>query len=78
MDFPPEVVHPVGEVEIPQKQALPKAIEGETYAGKTHVERDPMAAVTQISQLAFFIEFHKPGQHFKQWVDDCPPFPDPQ
>ena len=72
MVLPPEVVHPVGEVEIPKKQALSTAIEVETYAGKIHVEWDPTAAVTPIGQLAFFIEFLKLGHRFKQWVDDCP------
>ncbi len=72
MVLPPEVVHPAGEVEIPQKQALSTAIEVETYAGKIHVEWDPTAAVTPIGQLAFFIEFLKLGHRFKQWVDDCP------
>ena len=57
MVLPPEVVHPAGEVEKPQKQALSTAIEVETYAGKIHVEWDPTAAVTPIGQLAFFIEF---------------------
>jgi len=72
MVLPPEVVHPVGEVEIPKKQALSTAIEVETYAGKIHVEWDPTAAVTPIGQLAFFIEFLKLGHRFEQWVDDCP------
>jgi len=72
MVLPPQVVHPAGEVEIPQKQALATAIEVETYAGKIHVEWDPTAAVTPIGQLAFFIEFLKLGQRFRQWVDDCP------
>jgi hypothetical protein len=57
---------------MPQKQALSKAIEVETYAGKIHVEWDPTAAVTPIGQLAFFIEFLKLGHRFGQWVDDCP------
>ncbi len=72
MVLPPKVVHPAGEVEIPQKQALSTAIEVETYAGKVHVEWDPTAAVTPIGQLAFFIEFLKLGYRFEQWVDDCP------
>jgi len=72
MVLPPQVVHPPGEVEIPQKQALATAIEVETCAGKIHVEWDPTAAVTPIGQLAFFIEFLKLGQRFLQWVDDCP------
>ena len=72
MVLPPEVVHPAGEVEMPQKQALSTAIEVETYAGKVHVEWDPTAAVTPIGQLAFFIEFLKLGHRFGQWVEDCP------
>jgi hypothetical protein len=72
MVLPAQVVHPAGEVEIPQKQALLAAIEVETYAGKIHVEWDPTAAVTPIGQLAFFIEFLKLGHRFKQWADDCP------
>jgi hypothetical protein len=57
MILPPDVVHPAGEVEMPQKQALSTAIEVKIYAGKIHVEWDPTAAVTPIGQLAFFIEF---------------------
>jgi hypothetical protein len=72
MVLPPQVVHPEGELEKLQKQALSTAIEVETYAGKIHVEWDPTAAVTPIGQLAFFIEFLKLGHRFTQWVDDCP------
>jgi len=72
MVLPPAVVHPAGEVKVPEKKALSTAIEVETYGGKIHVEWDPTAAVTPIGQLAFFIEFLKLGHRFKQWVDDCP------
>jgi len=57
MVLPPRVVHPSGEVEIPQEQALSTAVEVETYAGKIHVEWDPTAAVTPIGQLAFSSSF---------------------
>ncbi len=72
MVLPPQVLHPEGEVEIPEKKALSTAMEVETYAGKVHVEWDPTAAVTPIGQLAFFIEFLKLGHRFTHWVDDCP------
>lgn len=72
MVLPPRVVHPTGEIRIPEKKGLSTAIEVETYAGKIHVEWDPTAAVTPIGQLAFFIEFLKLGHRFEQWVDDCP------
>ena len=72
MVLPPQIVHPEGEEKNPEKKALSRAIEVETYAGKIHVEWDPTAAVTPIGQLAFFIEFLKLGHRFTHWVDDCP------
>ena len=72
MKLPPTVIHPKGELKIPEKNALAAAIEVETYAGKIHVEWDPTAAVTPIGQLAYFIEFLKLGHRFDRWVKDCP------
>jgi len=72
MVLPPKVIHPMGEIDRPEKQPLSTAIEVETFAGKVHVEWDPTAAVTPIGQLPFFIEFLKLGHRFHPWVEECP------
>jgi hypothetical protein len=72
MVLPPKIIHPEGEIDIPEQRPLSTAIEVETFAGKVHVEWDPTAAVTPIGQLPFFIEFLKLGHRFPPWVEDCP------
>ena len=72
MVLPPKSLHPVSEVQLPEKTALFEAVEVETYGGKLQVEWDQDAAVTPIGQLPFFIQFLKLGGRFQPWVDDCP------
>jgi hypothetical protein len=44
----------------------------DTFGGRIHVEWDPVAAVTPLGQLPFFIEFLKVSGLFDAWVADCP------
>jgi len=52
--------------------ALVKPVEVDTFDGKVHVEWDPMAAVTPIGQLPFFIQYLKLGNRFEPWVNEYP------
>ena len=66
------ILHPPGE---PQQTALvpvvgPVAVD--TFGGRIHVEWDPLAAVTPLGQLPFFIEFLRVGGLFDPWVESCP------
>jgi len=44
----------------------------DTFGGRIHVEWDPVAAVTPLGQLPFFIDFLKVSGLFDAWVADCP------
>lgn len=44
----------------------------DTFGGRIHVEWDPVASVTPLGQLPFFIEFLKVSGLFDAWVADCP------
>lgn len=44
----------------------------DTFGGRIHVEWDPVAAVTPLGQLPFFIDFLKVSGLFEAWVNDCP------
>jgi pimeloyl-ACP methyl ester carboxylesterase len=57
MVFTPDKVDPLGEADRVDNSSLSKAIEFETFAGKVHVEWDPIAAVTPIGQLPFLSSF---------------------
>jgi hypothetical protein len=49
-----------------------QAIALDTFGGRIHVEWDPVAAVTPLGQLPFFIDFLKVSGLFDGWVADCP------
>ena len=69
-------IHPEGEPKLPSPLALSESIkeaqELDTFAGKLFVEWDPLAEVTPMGQLPFFINFLKLGGRFEPWVDECP------
>ena len=44
----------------------------DTLGGRVHVEWDPLAAVTPLGQLPFFIEFLKVSGLFDAFVEDYP------
>ena len=64
--------HPLGEAIQAENNRSLSAIAVDTFDGKIHVEWGPMAAVTPIGQLPFFIQFLKAGGLFERWVDQCP------
>ena len=76
MKPPPEPIHQNGELlEAPLKPNLLAknvSLAVDTFGGRVHVEWDPQAAVTQLGQLPFFIEFLKMGNLFDPWVEECP------
>ncbi len=74
MKLPEKLTHQNGELETPSNvsdNTLEK-ISVETFGGRIHVEWEPQAPVSQLGQLAFFIEFLKLGNLFDSWVSDCP------
>ena len=46
----------MGECHLPE-ESKPTRVAVDTFAGRIHVEWDPVAAVTPMGQLPFFIEF---------------------
>ena len=44
----------------------------DTFGGRIHVEWDPIAAVTPLGQLPFFIDFLNVSGLFDAWVANCP------
>lgn len=64
--------HPSGEVGIAGKLALEADTSIDTFAGKVHVKWMPGAAVSNLGQMPFFIEFLKASGLFDEWVEDCP------
>jgi Transposase DDE domain group 1 len=64
--------HPMGEVEIVEKQAAEAVTSLDTFAGKIHVKWAPEATVSSLGQMPFFIEFLKTSGLFDKWVEDCP------
>jgi hypothetical protein len=68
---PPIPAHPAGEqpaVEFVSDQPVRVG----TYAGCVHINWDPDAAVTPMSQMAFFIAFLKTSGLFDNLVAACP------
>ena len=57
MVLPPKSSHPLGEKTSAVEELLPEAVDVVTYAGKSHIEWVPDAAVTPIGRLPFFIQF---------------------
>ncbi|MCN4143689.1 MAG: hypothetical protein LC437_01015 [Thiohalomonas sp.] len=72
MLLPPKSDHPTGDQALATRNALPEAVEVDTYAGKLHIEWDSNAKLTPMVQLPFFIQFLKFGDRFDPWVSDCP------
>ena len=68
----PKSTHRKGERNPSDTLPTPAPMSVDTFDGKVHVEWDSEALVTNIGQLAFFIEFLKLGGRFDGWVDDCP------
>src|SRR3990167_3812343 len=74
MKLPEKLTHQNGELETSSNVSdnpLEK-ISVETFGGRVHVEWEPQSPVSQLGQLAFFIEFLKLGNLFDSWVSDCP------
>ena len=55
---------------LPAQAPEPLALS--SFAGKVQVEWDPIAAVTPLGQLPFFIEFLKVSGVFDELVENCP------
>ena len=68
----PKSTHRKGERNPDDTLPTPVPMSVDTFDGKVHVEWDSEASVTNIGQLALFIEFLKLGGRFDGWVDDCP------
>lgn len=64
--------HRMGETPRKALAGPNRAIALDTFGGRIHVEWDPAAAVTPLSQLPFFIEFLKVSGVFEAWVAECP------
>ena len=62
------MAHPAGELPLVEELSAT----ADTFGGRVQVEWDPMAPVTPLGQLPFFIDFLKQGGLFDAWVADCP------
>lgn len=78
MKLPPQATHQNGEppeaLLKPNLLAENVSLAVDTFGGRVHIEWEPQAAVTQLGQLPFFIEFLKMGNLFDPWVEECPLF----
>jgi hypothetical protein len=71
-DFPPDLVHPSGDLALVDTDCLPKDVVVDSYAGRVHVAWDGDAALTPLGQLPFFVDFLKAAGLFDRWVRECP------
>ena len=62
----------MGEAKRKALASRPEPITLDTFGGRIHVEWDPVAAVTPLGQLPFFIEFLNVSGVFDAWVANCP------
>jgi hypothetical protein len=64
--------HPKGEAVSGGEEASEHDVSVDTFAGKIQVKWVPEAAVSNLGQMPFFIEFLKSSGLFDKWVDECP------